>query len=468
PEIGLLTQLRKLTLSLNQLTELPEEVGRLTELTDLELDRNQFTALPRVIGQLSKLKYLSLHTNAIKEIPPEIGQLRMLENLNLQDNHLTALPPEIGQLAQLGMLSLGSNHLTALPPEIGQLAQLGILHVNHNQLRALPPEVGQLTQLRSFATQGNPDLAELPLSLGTIPGITYLDIYDTRIPQRVANALLASTRALRDREADSDLPRRLGVWKAALDAEAPALAHIEDFEVSEKLSINEWLTRLEKCPDFRGNQKEMARIVLGILESLKNHPEFKEQFFAQVETNLGCCEDRAAMSLNEIYTAYLIATTENPPLELLAGVAKTLALRKVVMGALAGTEGQGESVEIYLRHETALRERLGLVTAIQSGRYTDIGRDLPENALIAAVESNYLDELFDLPIFQTIAEKDPGYRESYERIRAQFTDKQEEIAKGLSDQAHKNQSDQLKYEFNQAVRDLQRNWLQTKNIQPSR
>jgi hypothetical protein len=278
---------------------------------------------------------------------------------------------------------------------------------------------------------------------------------------------LASARAVRDQHALVVLPRRLEVWKAALGTDAPTLAHIKGLEDSEKRSINEWLTRLERCRDFSGNQKEMARIVLGILESLKVHSEFKEQFFAQVEANLERCEDRAAMSLNEIYTAYLIATTENPPLHLLVGVAKTLALRKAVMGALAGTNDQRESVEIYLRYETSLRERLGLVTAIQSGRYTITGRNLDENALIQVVESNYLEELIELPILHTLAMKDSEYKEKYQEIHAESTDKLEAISSDLPSQDYMSHTDLFARALQAEIHELRRDWLQTQGIPSS-
>ena len=48
--------------------------------------------------QLTNPQKLSLSGNQLTELPPELGQLTDLQELGLIGNHLTGLPPEICQM----------------------------------------------------------------------------------------------------------------------------------------------------------------------------------------------------------------------------------------------------------------------------------------------------------------------------------------------------------------------------------
>jgi internalin A len=95
-EIGQLTNLQTLDLSVNQLSELPVEIGQLTSLQTLNLWGNQLSELPVEIGQLVSLQTLTLGRNQLRQVPVEIGQLINLRSLDLKENHsLLTPPPEI-------------------------------------------------------------------------------------------------------------------------------------------------------------------------------------------------------------------------------------------------------------------------------------------------------------------------------------------------------------------------------------
>lgn len=85
-------------------------------------------------------------------------------------------------------------------------------------------------------------------------------------------------------------------------------------------------------------------------------------FFAQAEVNNAHCRDRAAMALNEVYTAWKILCPSveemsvREKLEMLVGVAKTHRLRKELQLLIPSHER--ESVEIYLFYESKLRTEL--------------------------------------------------------------------------------------------------------------
>jgi Leucine-rich repeat (LRR) protein len=73
---------------------------------DLELDDNLLTVLPPEIGQLTNLRRLELGGNQLTALPPEIGQLTNLWRLELGGNQLSALPREIANLLS-GVWELG-------------------------------------------------------------------------------------------------------------------------------------------------------------------------------------------------------------------------------------------------------------------------------------------------------------------------------------------------------------------------
>ncbi len=178
PEIGQLTQLIDLDLNSNKLVELPSEIGQLRQLSRLTLAGNKLTDLPPEIGLLTNLTKLYLNGNRLAELPPEIGQLESLTSLYLNGNRLTELPPEISQLAKLYLFNCSQNHLIKLPSEIGQLKRLNHLYLHANQLTQLPSEIGQLTNLTNLYLDGN-HLTELPTSIGHLHQLGQLDLGDS-------------------------------------------------------------------------------------------------------------------------------------------------------------------------------------------------------------------------------------------------------------------------------------------------
>lgn len=210
PEIGLLTNLQKLTINYNRIydqnghlitrgiTEIPPEIGLLTNLRELDLAWNQIKKIPPEIGQLIKLESLALTGNKITKIPPEIGKLTRLRELYLSDNFsydengnlvtkgITEIPPEIG-LTNLKNLDLARNQITQIPPEIGRLTNLQNLYLSGNQITKIPPEIGKLTNLRELDLSQN-QITELPPTIELLTNLRELDLSFTgikKIPPRL-------------------------------------------------------------------------------------------------------------------------------------------------------------------------------------------------------------------------------------------------------------------------------------------
>ena len=188
PEIGLLTELRILGLSSNQLTTLPEEIGSLVNLRYLDLTTNQqLTALPTSIGELVQLEELYAYSTAITAIPYEIGSLAELTRLDVAYNDITTLPHSIGQLGSLKTLRVTYNQLTALPPEIGNLFNLTSLQVSGNAIETIPNTLWQLSNLQILELQFN-QLTSVSTEIANMTGLQSLNLADnllTTVPEEI-------------------------------------------------------------------------------------------------------------------------------------------------------------------------------------------------------------------------------------------------------------------------------------------
>ncbi|KAL3311530.1 hypothetical protein Ciccas_009890 [Cichlidogyrus casuarinus] len=168
--IGLLTQLQSFD---------PPLLGQLKSLTELWIDENELRALPSEIGMLSNLQELDLSENFISSLPDSISGLQSLTDLNLTRNSLDSLPDGIGALKKINILKLAKNQISylnpILPDSIGQLNQLSNLNVDQNQLTELTPSIGKCSQLRILQLRAN-RLRSLPPQIGDLSELQILDV----------------------------------------------------------------------------------------------------------------------------------------------------------------------------------------------------------------------------------------------------------------------------------------------------
>lgn len=158
-EIGNLINLRKLRLSMNNLTDNGlkwEGLISLKFLTTLVLNCNWLTHVPPGIGLLTCLKQLNLSHNNIVHLPEEIGQLRRLEILWMNNNRLRTLPSTVGDCCSLLEADFSSNLLGELPSTLGNLTNIKILQLANNGLKSFPPEILKgCSQLFTLHLHGN-------------------------------------------------------------------------------------------------------------------------------------------------------------------------------------------------------------------------------------------------------------------------------------------------------------------------
>ena len=89
-QISLLTELRCLNLSYNEIYEIPTgALSRLSQLTEMYLSGNELTSLPADdLERLGTLRVLHLNCNKLQTLPAELGKIRRLHVLDVGSNSL--------------------------------------------------------------------------------------------------------------------------------------------------------------------------------------------------------------------------------------------------------------------------------------------------------------------------------------------------------------------------------------------
>ena len=87
-----LNLLRKSCLTYEEHLVIPESISLLSKLKKLNLSKNNIRKLPKSMFLLSNLKYLDLSYNKLSEIPAEITRLKFLTTLRIQNNQINNIP----------------------------------------------------------------------------------------------------------------------------------------------------------------------------------------------------------------------------------------------------------------------------------------------------------------------------------------------------------------------------------------
>ena len=220
PELGNLTSLEVLDLSLNSLIgTIPPELGNLENLVELRLSLNRlFGVVPPELGNLTSLEVLNLRLNSLGgTIPPELGALTNLRILDLRDNELTGrIPPELGDLLSLEDLLLGWNQMTGpIPPWLGELTELNELNLRVNEFTGpIPPELANLGKLRVLLLDDNDLSGPIPPELGNLTNLSTLFLYFNSltgpIPTELGNLTNLGSLSLHSNNLTGPIPPELG------------------------------------------------------------------------------------------------------------------------------------------------------------------------------------------------------------------------------------------------------------------
>lgn len=428
---------------------------------------------------------------------------KQYNDLDLSELGLNKLPTCLGYLSHLTTLNLSDNEFSGFPIKIDQFLELKELFLSGCNISSLPTEINQLSQLEKLGLEDNPDLAELPTSLGQISTLKEIFTDGSKIPFRLVLATLSACRSKKDELGRLTFPNYLASWLAlnGLDIDSEESKNfIKNFEDKDKESafsnteigtLSVWLWRLEEVADYEKCREKLAGLVYEMLESLITNKKFKELFFDQAEANNIACQDRASMALNELYTTLRITQLSNETETLIKDdlteeakilalqqlltdkvifmekVSKTLALRRILAEKIDNWEKQNkkleeEDVEIYLYYETLLQEKLGLLTAIEHTTYIGRCKWINTEELVKEVNNSYLDDLIRVPIFEKLIEKEESFIKLWSKLKEKFEDRMSELDPSTfeNESDYKNSIESLQKEQKKEKATIMKNWVQ--------
>ncbi|MBI5273837.1 MAG: leucine-rich repeat domain-containing protein [Chlamydiales bacterium] len=202
-ELNLFTNLHRLYLSYNQLTELPANfLINAANLQWLNLNNNQLTELPaNFLINAAHLERLHLNNNRLTELPANfLINAAHLERLGLSYNLLTELPANfLINAAHLLELYLNNNLLTELPANfLINAANLQWLYLSHNRLTELPANFLINAANLQWLYLSHNRLTELPANfLINAAHLQELDLSHNRLTELPANFLINAANLLR-------------------------------------------------------------------------------------------------------------------------------------------------------------------------------------------------------------------------------------------------------------------------------
>jgi len=162
-QIKNLTKLEFLSLSSNQLSKFDvPNLASLTNLIYLFLNDISFGEIPFWVVNNSDLRVLSMTNCNLTDLPSGLWQLNNLRELYLSENQITEISPRVNQLTNLKNLDLGNNQLTEIPPELGAITNMFKLYFDNNKLTGLPIEITQLQGPLAILDIENNNIITLP------------------------------------------------------------------------------------------------------------------------------------------------------------------------------------------------------------------------------------------------------------------------------------------------------------------
>ncbi len=143
-------------------------------IAGLKLTKDDLLHLSELVD-LPRLTLLALIGNELKALPESVIHLQNLTALELTANQLTTLPESATRLQNLATLYLDGNKLTMLPESVTRLQNLVTLDLSHNRLTALPESFGDLKSLTVLKLSSN-QLTVLPQSVTRLQNLATLDL----------------------------------------------------------------------------------------------------------------------------------------------------------------------------------------------------------------------------------------------------------------------------------------------------
>ncbi len=188
------TMLEHLNLSHNQLSNIPSENQQIKKLNEtlrsLNLSKNNFELIPNSWQGFTYLKSLDISDNPIKKVRTDfLFSLSSLNELNLRNCNLDELKVENPtRIAFLEEVNISENLIEELPSNIFKIHRLRKITAQNCRFTTIPAEISQCNSLHYFDASGN-KLKKLDENLfGTTSNISTLKLANcnlTAFPQTI-------------------------------------------------------------------------------------------------------------------------------------------------------------------------------------------------------------------------------------------------------------------------------------------
>lgn len=380
-------KLKNLDCSMNRLVSLPDLPDGLEELN---CSRNSLFDLPQLPNGLKKLncyinnlvnihslppslEYLYAGCNALTALPVLPNTLQLLECSNNHLQHLPRLPPLITSV------SASDNELNELPEELP--IELDFLQCMGNSITTLPESITQLNRL-----EGRIDFRANPLSERTIQNIyAMINESNYRGPQiyfsmATQHDFKSTTRPLTDNVITWFPPEH----RQEVKSKFSAIANEENAE-----PFSAFIYRLhdtcsaKKDPLFK-------QCVAQWLSRLSEEPKLRATTFAIAQGATESCEDRVALTWNDMQKMELIYNIEgglydNKLPEIVTAGREMFRLEQLehIAREKASTLRFLDEIEVYLGFQTQLKIPLELTNITKEMRFFGIS-GITESDLNAA------------------------------------------------------------------------------------
>ncbi|KAF3777804.1 putative LRR receptor-like serine/threonine-protein kinase [Nymphaea thermarum] len=224
-ELGCLTQLRRLYLQYNTLTNVPgnRELSILTSFTncrlleEVSLSYNLLNGiLPASVGNLTTTLYYPIGRSQEGSIPDSLYQLVRMYIFDIGHNMLIgSISSSINNLTSLQRLDLSSNNLSStLPPSLFELKDFWELYLQDNSFTGhLPLGLRNFVRMIDMDISANKLSGELPPSLSKLQMLEYLNLsrntFDSHIPEELDQMLNLDTIDLSQNKLSGEIPKSL-------------------------------------------------------------------------------------------------------------------------------------------------------------------------------------------------------------------------------------------------------------------
>ncbi|KAL5270170.1 hypothetical protein ACHWQZ_G001040 [Mnemiopsis leidyi] len=248
----ILSSVRSLDLSKNELKEISAVFSKLKRLERLDISENQIAFLSSEMKCLKFLKTLIIKKNNIKSVALDFGMSQSIEKLNLAGNRLPEIPIQFTMLTRLVHLNLGSNQIVAIPKIISNLMSLEYLYLGGNKLVCLPQEMGFLPRLSALYLHNN-QLINIPANFRHLRSLRTLTLHNNNLsslPRGFLSLKHLESLTIRQNPLVQDFVRKLPVGPPSLQEVAGRVIKNNDIYYSPEIlpqPLVDYLDSAKRC-----------------------------------------------------------------------------------------------------------------------------------------------------------------------------------------------------------------------------